>query len=179
MSFQDAVLTPVLPELMSIHTVETLNKVAAIDLSMIKIKLMDEEEGQGWSREYTEYVEVRYRRYLCMLCVDDGAVPTRDIDLFWHQHILDTRAYANDCEMVFGEFIHHFPYFGMRGEEDARNLQSSFERTKVLYEMMFGEDYCAEPKGHLATTCHKGPNYCHKCKSGCGMKCTQCKSRAT
>lgn len=150
-------------------------QVDEIDLSMVKLKLMDEEEGQGWSKEQVDHVEKRYRRYLIMLRLSPfgDAVPTRDIDLFWHQHILDTRAYAEDCQRVFGEFIHHFPYFGMRGPEDADNLNSSFEATKELYFDLFGESYCEDT---AATRCHKCGSTCHKCQSGCGMKCTKCKS---
>jgi hypothetical protein len=155
-----------------------VRKINSIDLSMVKLKLMDQEEGQGWSREYVDLVEVRYRKYLLMLRADPGsdAVPTRDIDLFWHQHILDTRAYARDCERVFGEFIHHFPYFGMRGEEDALDLRDSFEETKALYMRLFGELYCEDENPAAPGRCHKGCTKCHKCSSGCGMKCTKCKS---
>jgi hypothetical protein len=147
---------------------EALAKVAAIDLSMVKRKLMDPEEGLGWSADYADHVEVRYRRYLVMVCVNgQGAnVPTMDIDQFWHQHILDTRAYARDCESAFGEFLHHFPYFGMRGEVDARNLAASFELTKATYCRLFGEDYCIEYGSNLSR--------CHKCSDGGGVKCHKC-----
>jgi len=40
------------------HGLETLN------LAMITEKLMDSEEGQGWSRQYCELVAVEYRRFL-------------------------------------------------------------------------------------------------------------------
>jgi hypothetical protein len=148
--------------------------IASIDLSMVKLKLMDEDEGEGWDQEHVNFVETRYRRFLCMmkLCPDGPSVPTRDIDKFWHQHILDTRAYARDCERVFGHFIHHFPYFGMRGDEDAQNLSDSFELTKAIHASLFGEPYCPDD---VAMNCHKGCNRCHSCKSGCGMKCHQCK----
>lgn len=150
--------------------------IDTIDLSMVKQKLMDEEEGQGWNQEYAAFVEVRYRRYLCMLCMNphESLVPTKDIDLFWHQHILDTRAYFNDCLRVFGFFVHHFPYFGMRGEEDAKDLSLSFENTKAYYKSLFGEEYGATDESNTASSCHKGPGSCHKCKSGCGMSCKKC-----
>jgi hypothetical protein len=179
MSIQPFAATSPIAYTQSASVEEIRREIETIDLSMVKLKLMDEDEGQGWTQEYVDHVEIRYRRYLIMLRVSPSgdAVPTRDIDLFWHQHILDTRAYANDCQRVFGEFIHHFPYFGMRGEEDAQNLQYSFEETKTRYASLFGEDYCEQNGPLEATTCHKGPGNCHKCKSGCGMKCTQCKSR--
>jgi hypothetical protein len=57
----------------------------------------------------------------------------------WHYHILDTRAYHGDCQRVFGGYFHHFPYFGLRGDDDARRLQAAFAKTKALYEETFGE----------------------------------------
>ena len=151
---------------------QILPLIDTIDLTMVKQKLMDKEEGQGWSLEHASHVEFRYRRFLCMLVLDpDGStVPTKEIDTFWHQHILDTRAYAADCLRVFGQFLHHFPYFGMRGEVDAKDLSDSFEQTKAFYLQLFGEEY-SPGVGMDAGTCHKGPGSCHKCKSGCGMTC--------
>jgi len=64
--------------------------------------------------------------------------PTRDIDAFWHAHILDTRKYIDDCERVFGFYLHHFPYFGMRGADDAAALAKAGERTRELHEAEFG-----------------------------------------
>jgi hypothetical protein len=138
--------------------------INSIDLTMVKMKLMDEEEGQGWDQAYCEEIENLYRRYLCMLYLDFEAphVPTIEIDLFWHQHILDTRAYAKDCQTIFGQFLHHFPYFGMRGEEDAKNLNDAFEETKKFYFELFGEAYCEE-----TSSCKK----C-SCSSKCGV--SQC-----
>src|SRR5262249_49602408 len=94
--------------------------IQALDLDPIKLKLMDPEEGQGWSREYVDRVEIAYRRFLTLLVKfpDETIAPTKDVDKFWHGHILDTMKYAEDCERVFGYFLHHFPYFGMRGERD-------------------------------------------------------------
>ena len=152
-----------------------------VDLTMIKRKLTDKYEGHGWTQEYVDAVEILYRRYLCMLFMNPkgSIVPTRDIDLFWHQHILDTRAYACDCQRVFGYFVHHFPYFGMRDEEDAKDLLSSFEGTKCYYKSLFGMDYVTENEGSESSSCHKGPGNCHKCSSQCSrpIECKQCKSK--
>ena len=100
---------------------QTVAAIAALDLDPIKLKLMDPEEGQGWSREYVERMEVAYKRYLTLLAKfpEETIAPTKDVDKFWHAHILDTMKYAEDCERTFGYFLHHFPYFGMRGEKSA------------------------------------------------------------
>ena len=115
--------------------------IQALDLDPIKLKLMDPEEGQGWSREYVERMELAYKRFLTLMVKfpDETIAPTKDVDKFWHGHILDTLKYAEDCQNVFGDFLHHFPYFGMRGEEDAANLRAAAERMHSIYEREFGE----------------------------------------
>src|SRR5262245_53531508 len=59
---------------------ELQGRIDTIDLSMVKLKLMDQEEGQGWSKAQVDHVEIRYRRYLMMLRLSPfgDAVPTRD-----------------------------------------------------------------------------------------------------
>ena len=115
--------------------------IHGLDLDPIKLKLMDPEEGQGWSREYVDRMELAYRRFLTLLVrfPEETIAPTQDVDKFWHGHILDTMKYAEDCETVFGHFLHHFPYFGMRGEEDAANLRAASARMHAIYEREFGE----------------------------------------
>ena len=117
--------------------------IAALDLEMVKLKLADPDEGAGWSTAQCEDAEVEYKRYLT-LCRQYphprfSIVPNKVMDTMWHYHILDTRAYCRDSERVFGGYFHHFPYFGMRGDEDERNLASAFESTKGFYEKSFGE----------------------------------------
>ncbi|MFM9967866.1 MAG: glycine-rich domain-containing protein [Burkholderiales bacterium] len=120
---------------------ETLEAIQKMDLDPIKVKLMDAEEGQGWSREYTDKMELAYRRFLTLLVKypDETIAPTKDVDKFWHGHILDTMKYAEDCQNVFGYFLHHFPYFGMRGEEDAANLTIAGKKMHEIYVHEFGE----------------------------------------
>jgi hypothetical protein len=103
---------------------------------------MDADEGQGWSREYVERMEVAYKRFLTLLVThpETPIAPSKDIDKFWHGHILDTMKYAEDCQNVFGYFLHHFPYFGMRGEQDAAALSEAGDAMQRLYREQFGED---------------------------------------
>lgn len=114
-----------------------------LDLEPIKVKLMHEESGEGWSLEHADAVEKEYRRFLHLMkkYPQEPAAPLMDVDTFWHYHILDTMKYAVDCEAVFGHFLHHFPYIGLRGEEDEEAHHAMGERMKELYEETFGEDY--------------------------------------
>jgi hypothetical protein len=58
---------------------------------------------------------------------------SRPLDLFWHEHLLDTRAYFADCEQVAGRYLHHLPYFGMRNEADISLCVAAFQAERQLY----------------------------------------------
>lgn len=84
--------------------------VAALDLEPIKNKLMAV-PGAAWSAEKTAAVERDYRRFLQRMKMfpNEEAAPAADVDRFWRLHILETRRYADDCEKVFGYFLHRSP----------------------------------------------------------------------
>jgi hypothetical protein len=117
--------------------------IAELDLDPIKVKLMHEESGEGWSLAQANAVEAEYRRflYLMKLFPHEQTAPLADVDTFWHYHILDTMKYAVDCDAVFGYFLHHFPYIGLRGEADEEAHQRVGQRMCELYEETFGEAY--------------------------------------
>lgn len=116
-------------------------RIDSLNLDPIKIKLMDSKEGKGWTREFADRIEVQYKQFLKLASLQDSVVvPNKYIDDFWHNHILDTRKYEEDCRSVFGFFLHHFPYLGMRGEEDRRNLADSFSSTLERVKEVFGPE---------------------------------------
>ena len=118
-----------------------LSRVAELDFSMLKKKLGEE---KSWSPEQQEEVEGLYRQFLAIIIAfpKRKICPTGPVDEFWHAHILDTRAYAQDCEHLFGHYLHHFPYFGMRGPEDYAALQTAFDDSRALFIRHFGIDPC-------------------------------------
>ena len=120
---------------------KTQELVGSIDLEPIKFNLVSREEGPGWTIAKTKLIETWYRKFLTLVKIypDQTIVPTKDIDTFWHYHILDTRKYMDDCDKIFGNYFHHFPYFGSRGEEDRANLDKTFLVTQELFEKRFGE----------------------------------------
>ncbi|NER37049.1 MAG: glycine-rich domain-containing protein-like [Oscillatoria sp. SIO1A7] len=122
------------------------SKVKELDLGPIAYKLMNPDEGNGWSREKTTGAIARYLMFLCLIYLypNRPIIPTPEIDAVWHQHILDTSKYAEDCERLFGRFIHHFPYFGQRGESDRENLAIAFAETQALFQEHFGAGALAE-----------------------------------
>lgn len=118
-------------------------EIVELDLDPIKVKLMHKESGEGWTLEQANVVEAEYRRYLYLMKAfpNEAFAPGREVDTFWHYHILDTIKYAADCKEVFGYFVHHFPYIGLRGEEDMAAHQRLGERMRTIYEAAFGETY--------------------------------------
>lgn len=116
-----------------------LARARSLDFTMLKKKLVEE---RGWTAEFADEVEDLYVRFLALNArhPDRKVCPTGPIDDFWHAHILDTRAYAADCDHLFGRFLHHFPYFGMRGSEDRADLERTFEESVELFIIHFGID---------------------------------------
>ena len=141
---------------------QTVAAIQALDLDPIKVKLMDPEEGQGWSREYVDQMAIAYKRFLTLSVKypEETIAPSKDVDKFWHGHILDTMKYAEDCQNVFGYFLHHFPYFGMRGEADAANLAEAGRTTKRLYEHEFGKTNPSRPSMCAVAVTKDAPAMC-------------------
>lgn len=112
-----------------------------LDLSNVRMKLADSEEGPGFDDGRIGLMEGEYRKFLALqlLYPDAVIVPCKIVDEMWHRHILDTAAYRSDCDAIFGRFLDHFPYFGMRGEEDAQALNDAYADTLWRYCDAFGE----------------------------------------
>lgn len=88
---------------------KALDSLSKIDLEQIKLKLR---LRLGWSKEKAELHSWEYVQFLHQF-VGDRSVkarpPSNDIDEVWHQHILYTRKYAEDCKRFIGFFLHHEP----------------------------------------------------------------------
>ena len=116
--------------------------IDALDLESVKVRMMDPELGEGWTREYADGVEQGYRNYLTMLAkYQDHAediLLSKDVDEFWHTHILQTIKYTEDCERVFGTYLHHNPHVGERTAEDLEKRAALAEKTRRLYRQEFG-----------------------------------------
>jgi hypothetical protein len=112
-----------------------------LDLTNVRLKLADPDEGLGLTASRLDLLESEYRKFLALHIAypDEDIVPCKIVDQIWHQHILDTAAYRDDCEAIFGRFLDHFPYFGMRGDDDAQALQDAYADTIERYTDAFGE----------------------------------------
>lgn len=140
--------------------------IEAMDLDPIKFKLMDADEGEGWSREQVDRIEIAYRQFLTLLVKhpESTIAPSKEVDKFWHGHILDTMKYAEDCEQVFGYFLHHFPYFGMRGADDAAQLEAAGKETQRLMAAEFGATQSAGKPSYCFAAQKADAAYCFAAK---------------
>jgi hypothetical protein len=115
--------------------------IDALDLEPITYKLMHPEpDAEVMTLAEADQLIAAYRCHLklCAWYPDEPVVPSRAADEAWHAHILDTAKYAADCDTVFGFFLHHFPYFGTRGEQDRAAWRTATGQTRERFQQHFG-----------------------------------------
>jgi hypothetical protein len=107
----------------------------------LAVEKLQEPAYAGWTLERSRQAELNYKRYLSLICGLGGyrPVPSADIDRFWHEHILDTERYARDCGELFNKMLHHYPYFGMRGDADNQNWKEAAAFSNEIWTSLFGE----------------------------------------
>jgi hypothetical protein len=120
-------------------------KIKNLNLGPIIWKITDKEEGVcevDWTPSQALRVSEEYRKFLA-LTTEGGeqinTAPSRNVDVMWHYHILDTAKYYHDMHEIFGHIVHHFPYLGVRGSDDQRILLAAYEDTLKRYEVRFGK----------------------------------------
>ena len=99
--------------------------------------------GVEWSKEQAEDADKWYRRFLILGLKYPGVniVPSKEVDVLWHSHILDMKRYEQDTRRIFGKILYHRP------ASEGRNMQPQIARTNALMLVEFGEEFT----GSLAT----------------------------
>ncbi len=146
--------------------VERLRRADELDLEPIAYKLMHPEPGElALSLAEADQAVALYRCFLklCVLCPHTAIVPTRQLDYVWHTHMLDTAKYRADCDHVFGRFMDHFPYAGLRGDADRRAWRDDFTATRRLFREHFGVDIGTEPAASACRNHVDGADCCVGC----------------
>lgn len=112
--------------------------IYSIDFSMLINKLI---KRHKWLKIEAEEVCKQYRNYLWLLKkygTKKPLPPSEDIDEFWHHHLLDSTKYLNDCNVIFGHYIHHYPYYGNDSITTQKDLDGAFLETLKCYQNEFG-----------------------------------------
>jgi hypothetical protein len=80
-----------------------------MDLAPIRNRIA--REHTELTPEYLDRIERRYLQFLMQCKIERGNLhePDKDVDLYWHAHILHTEQYMMDCQRYFGYFLHHRP----------------------------------------------------------------------
>jgi len=119
-------------------TIESsLKYIESIDFSMMWEKMI---KRDGWTADSIGQGIRLYRNYLILRLKypNETLPPSEDVDEVWHHHILDTSKYRIDCKAIFGEYLDHYPYFGMDENSNLDDLASAYERTQDLHFQEFG-----------------------------------------
>jgi len=93
-----------------------------------------------WQPPLASICEMLYKRFLWLLIKfpDQQLTPTRDIDEFWHNHILYTKQYVVDCNALLGRYIHHQPS-DPDDKKEMTLISDQFRKTQALYFQEYGE----------------------------------------
>ena len=112
-----------------------------LDLSLPRRKLLQPRWGRPLPVLVVEHAIYDYRRFLFLLRKYGGETlaPTLDMDLVWHEHILDTEPYFADTARIFGHYLHHEPGREPTGARTPK-LNRSFRRTCELYWQEYGTE---------------------------------------
>ena len=171
------------------NIVSTMDRLPVFDDIFLKLQHPlygpDNADGtNGWTQNFAATSIREYKRFMAIATVYGEASPAKVVDEVWHSHITDTRRYPSDCDMCFGEFMHHYPYFGLgvnertgvnHGERDE--LWDRYKVTLQRYILSFNElppkdiwgdntyqfadcgmdnavDIATDPKVHCCSSCH-------------------------
>lgn len=120
---------------------EAVDYINNLDLSYITKKMTANDYSlPRWLQEEADICCQHYKNFLILQVKyqTETIVPTREIDEFWHNHILYTKQYTEDCLRIFGHYLHHEPADSTSVDE-LLALKNYFEITKKLYLQEFGE----------------------------------------
>lgn len=115
---------------------------------------------------------VAYHRYLKWLALklqhpESRFAPTRDIDFFWHLHMLAPVAYNRDCLRWFGRLLDHDGGFG-KGPGELPRLKKVYEQTARWWEETYGEPYREDGRWLQETV-----DCWHDCQDRCWHACAE------
>jgi hypothetical protein len=119
--------------------------IRSLDFEPLVVKLLEEQKAQSVDEAWFAVRELARFYTLLLKYPQRRLCPSRFVDKVWHAHILDTIYYRRDCQNVFGRYLDHFPYFGLRGQQDSKDLIAAFVAMREYYNETFGEDIVKEP----------------------------------
>jgi hypothetical protein len=99
-------------------------------------------EQPFWSLQHAKTACQQYQRFLFLIKKygkNYRLSPSKEIDAFWHQHVLCTKQYHHDCQIIFGKYLHHYPFLKKESRKILSKGPHPFEITQKIYCQEFGE----------------------------------------
>lgn len=148
---------------------QSIDPEGLISADLLRDSYRSDTFPQDWTDEQRRTSLRRYVQWLTLKRDNPRSrlAPTRDIDLFWHLHMLRPVAYHRDCMRLIGRILDHDGGFG-KGEGELPQLQEVFTITAEMWEARFGAPYREDGmwiRDAVATDC------CHDCKDRCWHAC--------
>jgi len=95
-------------------------------------------ENEELTDDEVEELIDNYCRFIAMCAhYREPLAISRQVDPFWHAHVLHTVDYAAFCDKVAGGMLHHYPV--VRGVIHEKLRKDYLERTIGMYRLAFGE----------------------------------------
>lgn len=113
--------------------------LAKLDLDyIVKVMCATSYPLPRWTEDDAKRCAHLYKNFLFLHKKHAGTplVPTHQIDEFWHNHILHTQQYSEDCHAIFGHYLHHVP---ASPDDNTDYLVSDYVKTKTYYLAEFNE----------------------------------------
>jgi hypothetical protein len=94
-----------------------------------------------WTDAFAKEVLAAYKDFIaCKFFLQDWDAtllsPSLSVDQMWHHHVLDTKNYASDCQILVSHVLHHNP----DGDVDPTARAPRVERTKSLIAQRKGQE---------------------------------------
>lgn len=109
-------------------------KLVQLDLGSVATSLASP-QGQGWTEQQVHLAIARYLLFLFLSYLHPSQilVPPKEVDLVWHEHLLqDTRKYTRDCKMLFNGFVHHGHQSQLWDNAPEKNSRIAYQETRSL-----------------------------------------------
>lgn len=140
--------------------------MSLVNIDLVNVRLSVLKENPEWTSTHLDLVENEYRKWLTLAAhyPDIKLLPAPDVDQFWHAHILHTKQYVEDCNRLFGKYMHHEPFHNL-SEKDADDAKYDYSRMLSTYEKHFNQKPNAIWMGNHDDECRV--SNCQSCTTSC------------
>jgi hypothetical protein len=90
----------------------------------------------NWSKSKVKDVILAYKKFLYLAAINKEVVPSKEVDVVWHHHILFTNDYFVRWSNILGKTVHHSPE--IKGVKNTYN--SIYKETYNSYVNEFGKN---------------------------------------